>query len=137
MKYDDKRDMYDASADPQDSNPHSVGIGLRTEDEIDAWDDEIDPILEDAYWRENYVDRPYVMEGDLYDPYDAAYRTGYENYGRYRGQSFDDVEEDLREDYEQRPGTVELTWERAKDAARDAWERLEEYFQDPLDDARR
>src|SRR4029453_3919775 len=36
----------------------------------------IDPTVEDAYWRDNYADRPYVTKGASYDDYGPAYRYG-------------------------------------------------------------
>jgi hypothetical protein len=137
MNQADNREMYDAGAGTEDPGARSVGIGIGTDGAIDAWDDEIDPTTEDAYWRENYRQRAYVPPGDAYDPYDAAYRTGYENYNRFRGRSFDDVEAELRKDYERRSGGAGFTWERAKDAARDAWQRLEDYFKGEPDEDRR
>jgi len=88
----------------------------------------IDPTAEEAYWRDNYASRPYVVKGDTYEAYDPAYRTAYENYGRYEGRSFDEVEPDLRTDYERRVGKTGMKWERAKDATRDAWQRVETYI---------
>jgi hypothetical protein len=136
MKVDDKRDMYGENMDVEEPGVRSVGIGAGTDGSIDAWDDEIDPTLEDAYWRENFRGRPYVSEGETYDPYDAAYRTAYENYDQYRGRTFDDVESDLRQDYEQRGGQSAMAWEKAKEATRDAWRRIEEYLQSEAENAR-
>src|SRR2546423_536055 len=31
--------------------------------------EKIDPTLEEAYWRENYIRRPYVTQGATYDDY--------------------------------------------------------------------
>ena len=136
MKNDDKHDMYGENAGTEEPGVRSVGIGAGTDGSIDAWDDEIDPTLEDAYWRENFKGRPYVTEGETYDPYDAAYRAAYENYNRYPGRSFDDVESELRQDYEQRGGKPAMAWEKAKEAARDAWQRIEEYLNAESENAR-
>jgi len=38
--------------------------------------------------------------------------------------TFDDVEDDLRADYERSKGRSKLEWERAKDATRAAWDRI-------------
>jgi len=86
----------------------------------------IDPTAEDAYWRDNFESRPYVVKGDVYDKFRPAYRTGYENRARYQGRTFDEVEPDLRLDYEQRESDMALSWERAKEAARDAWQRVDD-----------
>jgi hypothetical protein len=68
-----------------------------------------------------------VAPGETYDSFESAYRTGYESYGNYLGQSFDEVEDDLRQDYARRAGGSSLTWEKVREAARDAWQRVEDY----------
>jgi len=87
----------------------------------------VDPTVEDEYWRTNYTSRPYVEPGHTYDDYQSAYRTGYEGYGRHAatGRKFDEIEPDLRTDYETRHGGKGLGWDKAKHAARDAWEKVE------------
>src|SRR6476469_3438888 len=87
----------------------------------------VDPTVEDEYWRNNYASRPYVEPGRTYDDYQSAYRTGYEGFGRHAetGRKFDEIEPDLRSDYETRHGGAGLGWDKAKHAARDAWEKVE------------
>ena len=85
--------------------------------------DEADPIAEDAYWRKNYKDRPYA--GDTsYDDFGPAYRYGVDAFGLYPGRSFDEAEADLSRSWAKSRGTSGLSWERAKSAVRDAWNRL-------------
>src|SRR5688572_10061879 len=43
----------------------------------------INPTAEEAYWRKNYLNEPYVERTLVYDEYAPAYRTGYEGYSRY------------------------------------------------------
>lgn len=86
----------------------------------------IDPTAEDAYWRENYRNRDYVDRDAGYETYQPAYRTGYEGYGRYPGRRYEEVEPDLRRDYEGGTGKAGLAWDKARHATRDAWRRLEE-----------
>ena len=88
--------------------------------------EEIDPTAEDAYWRDNYRTRPYFERDVSYEVYQPAYRTGYEGAALYRGRTFDEVESDLKRDYERSRGRSNLTWEKAKRATRDAWHRVEE-----------
>ena len=83
----------------------------------------IDPTVEDAYWRENYSNRPYVASGASYDDYGPAYRFGVDAYGRSNGRSFDDAEADLAGNWEGAKGSSSLDWARAKDASRDSWQR--------------
>jgi uncharacterized protein YcfJ len=87
--------------------------------------EKIDPTAEDTYWRENYSSRNYVDKGARWDDYQPAYRTGYEGYGRYQGRRFDEVESNLRQDYERNRGRSSLAWEKARHASRDAWDRIE------------
>lgn len=85
----------------------------------------VNPTAEDAYWRENYRARPYVDPDASYDEFRPAYQYGWESRQRYEGRSFDEVENDLRADWESRPDRANMSWERAKSATRDAWDRIE------------
>jgi hypothetical protein len=84
----------------------------------------INPAMEDDYWRRNYAGRPYVTPGTHYETYRAAYQYGWESYRRFRGRRFDDVEPDLRREWERTDR--ELSWERARGATLDAWQRVGE-----------
>src|SRR5215212_2823731 len=42
----------------------------------------VNPTAEDAYWREQYRNRPYYDENTAYDEYAPAYRYGWESRGR-------------------------------------------------------
>jgi hypothetical protein len=87
--------------------------------------EKIDPTVEDAYWRENYRTRSYVRSGEDYELYRPAYKTGYEGRTKYAGKTFDQVEPDLKRDYEICRGPDCPEWERARPATRDAWDRIE------------
>ncbi|HLO48878.1 MAG TPA: hypothetical protein VK211_10730 [Kamptonema sp.] len=93
------------------------------------------PTEEEAYWQENYSTRPYAEAGVAYDNYEPAYRTGYEGYTRYgtAGRSFDEIESDLQNHYETNRGQSNLSWEKAKYAARDAWDKVERKLPGDLD----
>ena len=84
----------------------------------------IDPTVEEAYWRETYVSRPYVTKGATFDDYGPAYRYGIDNYARYPGRRFDEVEPELARDWQRAKGKSSLAWENAKHAARDSWQRV-------------
>lgn len=84
----------------------------------------IDPTVENAYWQENYRNRPYFRSDYSYDDYGPAYMYGVENYPKYHGKSFDEVEGDLSRDWQRAKGKSRLAWEDAKDATRDSWQRL-------------
>ena len=68
--------------------------------------EQIDPTVEDAYWRDNYSSRPYVSGGS-YDDYGPAYSYGVNSYSKYAGRDFDDVESDLSRDWNSARGQVE------------------------------
>jgi hypothetical protein len=84
----------------------------------------INPTMEHEYWSRNYADRPYVTPGSDYETYRPAYQYGWESYTRYGDRGFDEVEFDLRREWETRPDN-RLSWERAREAVRDAWHRVE------------
>lgn len=86
--------------------------------------EQIDPTIEEAYWRENYSARPYIRSEHTFDDYGPAYMYGVENYARYNGASFDEVESDLGRDWQRAKGKSRLAWEDAKEATRDSWQRL-------------
>lgn len=85
----------------------------------------IDPTVERTYWSENYQSRPYYQSSMTYDDdYAPAYQYGWEARSRYRDRDFDDVETDLRSDWERTKAKSRLSWEQAKSAVRDAWDRV-------------
>lgn len=86
--------------------------------------EKIDPTIEEAYWRENYTSRPYVTGGATYDDYGPAYRYGIDGYTKYPGRKFDEIEADLSRDWQRAKGKSALTWEHAKHAARDSFQRV-------------
>jgi len=85
----------------------------------------VNPTAENAYWQENYKSEPYVKNDYGYKHYAPAYRTGYENRAKYAGQTFDQAESDLRNEYEATKGDSRLAWDEAKHATRAAWHRVE------------
>jgi uncharacterized protein (TIGR02271 family) len=78
-----------------------------------------------SHWNSNYA-----SSGGSYDDYAPAYSYGSEMAGsdKYRGRKWDDVESDLRSDWERRyPGDTGAggsTWERFKAAVRHGWDRM-------------
>lgn len=85
----------------------------------------IDPTVEDEYWRHNHATQPYVEKGRKYEDYQPAYRTGYESYARHAdtNKTYEQVEPELKSEYEKNYGGTGLAWEKAKPATRDAWNR--------------
>ena len=98
----------------------AVAGGLAGEGVAEA----VNPTVEDDYWRRNYASRPYVTPGATYDTYRTAYQFGWESCRRYRGRPFDDVEGELRREGERTDR--EMSWESARGATRDAWQRAGE-----------
>ena len=84
----------------------------------------IDPTRELTYWRENYKTRPYADKATAFDEYESAYGYGVSSYTKYPGRSFDDVDSDLSRDWNASRGKSTLAWDRARFAARDAWDRV-------------
>jgi hypothetical protein len=94
----------------------------------DAWnrvESFFDPDVEDRYWRENYTDRHYVVAGEPYETYQPAYRFGWEAKQRYGGNRFGEVEDELEREWAELEADTRLNWQQAKDAVRDAWNRVE------------
>lgn len=87
--------------------------------------EKMDPTVQDAYWKDNYSKRSYAEKSVSYETYRPAYRTGYEGYTRYPGKKYEEVESDLQRDYEKSRGNSNLSWDKAKHATRDAWQRVE------------
>lgn len=84
----------------------------------------INPTVEDEYWRENYVARPYVKTGAHYTHYQPAYQFGWEGRSRYENLTWDEAEPKLREEWRINDGRV-LDWSKASPAVKDAWHRIE------------
>lgn len=85
--------------------------------------DTVDPVAEDAYWRDNHSNRSYAS-GSEYDQYRPAYGYGVDAFTRFPNRSFDDLEPELRRDWNDKRGNSSLDWDRAKHATRDAWQRV-------------
>lgn len=88
----------------------------------------LDPTVEDTYWSENYPNRPYATLDTPFDVYRPAYRLGYEGWNKRNAagtrKSFGDHEQELRAEWEGMTPSPKLTWDRAKNAVRDAWDRV-------------
>ena len=81
-----------------------------------------------SYWRDQFQNEPYVTKGQKFDEYAPAYRTGSEGRSQYAGQRFDDVEKDLKRDYETNRDDSTLGWDKAKQACRAAWDRADQFM---------
>ncbi len=78
----------------------------------------------DSDFRSHFAASPYASTY-TYDDFQPAYHYGYDlaRDNRYHGRAWDEIEADVRHDWEDRhPGT----WERFKDSIRHAWEELKD-----------
>ena len=81
---------------------------------------------DDTYYRNDWQTN-YASLGGTYDDYAPAYRYGNEmrRDARYQGRNWEDVESDLRSDWDTRYGSSgSSTWERMKAAVRSGWNRM-------------
>ena len=85
----------------------------------------VNPAAEHEFWRNEYQNRPYFTHGASYEQYGPAFQYGWESYASHEGKTFMDVEPQLGRDWESRRGQSKLSWEHAKGAAYDAWQRVE------------
>ena len=85
--------------------------------------EEVDPTIEEDYWRTSFRTRPYA-NGASFDDFAPAYRYGVASYLQYPDSSFDDVESNLARDWNVAGGQSKLDWADARIATREAWERL-------------
>jgi uncharacterized protein (TIGR02271 family) len=83
----------------------------------------IDPTTEDNWIREYYGSEKSHPAGTTHETYRPAYRYGLEAGTRHTGKRFDDVETDLRADWERSHAASGLTWDRARGAVRHAFDR--------------
>lgn len=92
----------------------------------------VNPTEEDVYWRGVVKTTPYYAEtlviySDLdYDhDYEEAYRLGYSKRHNYSPETrFEDVENELQREWEITEKKSRLSWNEAKHAVKDAWERV-------------
>lgn len=84
----------------------------------------IDLNAEEAYWREHYSSRPYIFGGTIFNEYRPAYSYGVRSYLRRDGRSFEQAEPELMRDWDRAKGMSSLTWENARPAVRDSWQRV-------------
>jgi uncharacterized protein (TIGR02271 family) len=81
---------------------------------------------DDAYFRSDWQTN-YGAGGGRYEDYAPAYSYGSQmrRSDKYRGRQWNEVESDLRSDWESRnPGGGASAWEKMKNAIRSGWERL-------------
>jgi len=90
--------------------------------------EEIDPTVEEAYWRHEYVNRDYYDDSVAYNDVKPAYRHGWESRCRHAGRSWDAAEADIRREWESSDYGKSMNWDRAHRPIHDAWDRVECIF---------
>lgn len=85
----------------------------------------VNPTVEDTYWRDNYHTRPYVDKGTDYDDYRPAYQYGWESRTRHQDRPFHEVEPHLQAGWDKAKSQSKLGWDKARHAVRDAWDRVD------------
>ncbi len=83
------------------------------------------PTGEAEYWQQTHDTQPYASSDYSYTDYAPAYELGYNSRGRYQSQSFDQVQSEMRSEWERNRGGSPLSWEQAMPATRAAWHRVE------------
>jgi hypothetical protein len=78
---------------------------------------------DEAHWRQEFSNRPYVKAGHTYDDYGPAYAFGEGLTRRRPDAQFDDVDAELHSEWVTMRSRSRLEWEDARPAAREAWER--------------
>lgn len=106
--------------------------------------EQIDPTVEEHYWRNEYATRDYYDPTVGYEEIGPAYQYGWESRVEYGDRAFDEVEPDLAHEWSGgRHGKSSLDWGRARPATRDAWDRVDQNFRanpnnrtqpDPMED---
>lgn len=85
----------------------------------------INPTEYARHFESSYRDRPYYSAERDWNDYQPAYQYGYDTYSAYRGQRFDDIEDQLQRDWDTTRGSSRLAWGEARDAVRDGWHHIE------------
>jgi uncharacterized protein YcfJ len=85
----------------------------------------VNPTEYNKYFESNYRNAPYYSAGRDWSDYEPAYKYGYDTYGQYRGQRFEDVEPQLERDWNSTKANSRLAWNEAKGAVKEGWHHIE------------
>lgn len=99
----------------------------------------VNPTEDDSSFRQALTSQPWFEDGDSWADYEPACRVGREGRSRFTSLRFEEVERDLEQDYMNGEGRFGIPWEKARHAARAAWDRAGSDASNadpaPLDDA--
>lgn len=90
--------------------------------------DTLDPVVEHGFWQSTYYSRPYIKEGDSYEQFGPAYQYGWESRVFYDPRTFAEVELFLIRDWSAHQGKSNLSWDKARQAVRDSWNRIDQRY---------
>lgn len=85
--------------------------------------EKVNPTVEHDYWRSQFRSRQYVGQSDSYDIYAPAFQYGWESRAKFKDKQFSDVAQELESGWPKVRGSSNLTWQQAKNATRDGWDR--------------
>ncbi len=85
----------------------------------------VNPTEYNSHFESNYRNAPYYQAGNEWKDYQPAYKYGYDTYGQYQGQRFEDVESNLERNWDSSRSDSRLAWNDAKGAVRDGWHHIE------------
>jgi hypothetical protein len=85
----------------------------------------VNPNEYDDHFRSSYSAAPYYSDRYTWNDYQPAYQYGYNTFGQYKGQRFEDVEPKLQSEWESARGQSSMAWNEAKGAVRDGWHYIE------------
>ncbi len=89
--------------------------------------EQIDPTVEEDYWRDNHSSQEWASEGDFgYDDYEPAYRMGYSGTPATKRDWNDETDSELESEWEEFKGESRLKWEQARRATKAGWHRIED-----------
>jgi hypothetical protein len=81
---------------------------------------------QETWWRENFQNRPYVDTDRGFDFYRPGYRYGYESASLFLGRRWDEVEPELRRNWERWEHRGQSDWDEIVESVKDAWTQATE-----------
>ncbi|MDQ3287165.1 MAG: hypothetical protein M3Q42_02695 [Pseudomonadota bacterium] len=114
-----------SAAGPVGSVVGAVAGGVAGAKAGDSVAEAVNPTEYREHFKTEYKNAPYYSAGREWNDYEPAYKYGYDTYGQYRGQKFDDVESDLERNWDKTRAESSLAWSDAKYAVKDGWHHIE------------
>ena len=85
----------------------------------------VNPTEYNDHFKNSYQSTSYYNSSRDWNDYEPAYKYGYDTYGQYRGQQFEDVESDLERNWDTTKANSRLAWTEARGAVKDGWHHIE------------